>query len=193
MKNLYFTILFILFTNSFLQAQKTPFGVKAGINVSSIGGDAENVSLKPGVHAGIFSYLPLTETLRIRPEILISNQGAKEPSDSKIRYSYWYLNSPWLVEIDLEEKTSFLIGPQFGIPLNGEMKNHRSKENVTSLLSNVDLAICFGFCSQLTDNLRFEVRYNFGLSNSSWYPNDEGDFFTNQVLQLTVLSYVLHK
>ena len=64
-------------TFQFTQAQ-TKIGIKGGANFSTyVGSDVENAKMLTGFHAGLFANLPITEMIRIQPEVVYSVQGAK--------------------------------------------------------------------------------------------------------------------
>jgi len=76
-------ILFLLFisVNSFIQAQKINFGIKAGLNESSISGSSnENTSSSTGFHAGVLLEFKALGKVAVQPELLFSTQGGKSVS-----------------------------------------------------------------------------------------------------------------
>ena len=56
---------------SFANAQETRFGVKGGLNLSTLGGDASGVSSLVGFHVGGFAEIKIIEKLAIQPELLL--------------------------------------------------------------------------------------------------------------------------
>lgn len=191
LKNL--TISFFLLSVSYpILAQKAPFGLKAGMNFSSIGGDSENLSPKVGMHAGFFSSLMLTEKLSIKPEIVLSNQGAVNSENSKLRFSYWYLNAPLMFRYQEETAVFFDFGVQVGTIINANFKQDGEKENITSQLENFDFSVSAGFGHDLSEDISIEARYNHGLTNTSKNQELGGGVFPNRVLQFTI-AYVLFK
>lgn len=60
---------------------KTRFGLKGGLNISTLNVSGVNLrgefSPKAGFHIGALVAFPVTEKLEIHPEILYSNQGYK--------------------------------------------------------------------------------------------------------------------
>jgi len=184
---------FLLFLVCHLtMAQNSASGIKAGMNVSSIGGDSENVSMKVGFMGGVFSHLKLSENLKLRPEIVVSNQGANDSENSNTKFSYWYLNIPLIIEYQQDSPFILNFGFQAGTVLNANLKQGDEKQNITSQLENFDLSICGGFGYELSDNFLIEARYNHGLNNTSRNPEFEGDKFPNRVFQLSI-AYGLSK
>ena len=183
---------FLLSFSHSILAQNTPFGLKAGMNISTIGGDSENASPKIGMHAGFFSSLILSEKFSIRPEIVISNQGSRDSENSETRSSYWYLNAPFIIRYQEESPVFFDLGIQVGTIISANFKEDGEKENVTSQLENFDLSVSAGIGYDISETISIEARYNHGLTNTSRNPEFEGDTFPNRVLQFS-LAYVLFK
>ena len=71
-----------LVAGTFAFAQTSPsFGLKAGLNVSSISDDGyEDSKAKAGFYGGVFMNAPLSEQFSIQPEVLYSQYGAKVTS-----------------------------------------------------------------------------------------------------------------
>ena len=173
-------------------AQDAVIGLKAGTNISSIGGNTENLSMKLGFHGGFFSSLNLSEKLSLRPEIIVSNQGARNSNNRDIKLAYWYLNAPVLLQYQKTTPVAFNLGIQFGTVLNAKTKGDGEDQDVTSQLKNIDFSAVIGIAYELTSALSLEARYNYGISNASRnvFPGD--DKLQNRVLQLSI-AYVLTK
>lgn len=190
-KNL--TLLFFLtFISSSILAQKTPFGLKGGMNISSIGGDFEDVSTKINMHAGFHSSLPLSKKLSLKPELMLSNQGARSYKNSELKFSYWYLNMPLLLRY--QEETPFFLdfGIQAGVILSALRINNSETRNITSGIENFDFSISIGIGHYITQYISIAARYNHGLTNTSRNPDSNENSFPNRVFQVS-LSYDLFK
>jgi hypothetical protein len=62
----------------FTNAQKTRFGVKGGLNLTSFsGGNYYDAKSLVGFQVGGFAEIKIIERLSIQPEVLFSTQGAK--------------------------------------------------------------------------------------------------------------------
>ncbi|TRX61844.1 PorT family protein [Fulvivirga sp. M361] len=174
------------------QAQNAVIGLKAGTNISSLGGDTENLSTKWGFHGGFFSSLKLSEKLSLRPEIIASNQGARNSGNGDVKFTYWYLNAPVLLQYQRATPVAFNIGVQFGTVLNAKTKGADGDQDVTSQLKNIDFSAVIGIEYELSSSLSLEARYNYGISNASRNVIPGDDKFQNRVFQLS-LAYVLTK
>jgi hypothetical protein len=83
---------------------KTSFGIKAGVNLSNLTLDDENLnseSSKFGFHGGFFLKAPITEFFSIQPELLYSNKGTRARynstlfgNDGESRFNLHYLEVP---------------------------------------------------------------------------------------------------
>ena len=57
-----------------VSAQETRFGVKAGLNLSTFTGDAEDAKSLVGFQVGGFAEIKLTDKFAIQPEVLFSTK-----------------------------------------------------------------------------------------------------------------------
>ena len=86
------------------QNQKVKIGVKAGLNISSLAFDENemNSSSRTGFTAGVMVEIPLAKNFSLQPELLYSQQGGKTSFfDSEVTNSNYkgtlelnYLNIP---------------------------------------------------------------------------------------------------
>src|SRR5689334_20205422 len=81
-------------------AQKTSFGVKAGGNLSTFGGDdIEDAKSKFGFHVGGIVNIPVSSMFSVQPEVVFSLEGAKQDnSPDDINYNLSFVNIPVLVQ-----------------------------------------------------------------------------------------------
>jgi len=158
MKKLAVLVVAILLSTSGF-AQGLDFGVKAGANFSSFS-DASNVSNKTGFLGGIFAAVKFGDKLAIQPELLYSQQGA-EFDTGKIDLNY--VNVPVIVKYYLFQGFNLQAGPQFGFVVD---------DNVSKVFNNVteaesfDLTGVLGLGYDFAFGLRFDGRFNFGLSDT---------------------------
>jgi len=163
-------------------AQK--FGLKAGLNYSSISGD--DYSYKPGFHAGIFLLINLSENIKLAPEVLYSAQGAKFSSG---QVDYNYINIPVLVNI-YETKIIFLqLGAQLGIITSANFSAGGSSSNVIASLNKTDFGLVGGLGADF-GMVVINARYNWGLteivkSNPSAIVQ-KSDITTNTTIQISI-------
>lgn len=164
------------------QAQDIKFGVKAGLNYSTLTGDAVNdPSGRAGLHIGGLVELKLTDKFSIQPELLYSMQGVqdeysytefgvtvKEETKTKLDY----LTLPIMAKYYIVEGFSVEAGPQIGFLLNAENENEYSAGGETETetvdvkdnFKSVDFGFNVGAGYELPMGLFFNARYNMGLS-----------------------------
>ncbi|WP_264534893.1 porin family protein [Flavobacterium sp. N1736] len=183
---------------AFSNAQETKFGVKAGLNISNIGGDVEDNSAIVGFHVGGFAEIKLSEKFAIQPELLFSTQGSKiedsgENFSAEDKLNLSYINVPIMAKFYVAPKFSLEAGPQIGFLVSAKDKYKEtfdgetisSNEDVKDNFKSIDFGVNLGAGFDFTENLSAGVRYNIGLSNIA---EAEGEDFklNNSVFSLSV-------
>lgn len=160
---------------AFTNAQSTRFGVKGGLNISSIvGGDIDNTKSLVGFHVGGLAEIHVVEKFFIQPELLFSAQGAKFDgpfgSDGDLKLNY--LNIPVLAKYYIvDKKFSVEAGPQLGILLSAKADGEDFKDYTRS----TDLGFNLGAGYDFTENFFVGLRYTIGLSPISDKDVDNSD------------------
>ncbi|HYC40718.1 MAG TPA: porin family protein [Chitinophagaceae bacterium] len=153
------------------EAQRTSFGIKGGINVSSLkiknGADYE---AKTGFHAGGLAHIHLNNRFAIQPELLLSLQGGERNENNRINLTY--LNMPVIVQYMILDGLRLQTGPQIGFLLDAEQKINNVEVDVSDVFSTVDVSWSFGTSYLFDSGFGFDARYNLGLNNIS----DDHDF-----------------
>ena len=116
MKKLLFVIaLFSLMVFNLKAQDGMSFGAKAGLNVSSLGGDAVySYDSKLGFHIGGVLEIPFSDKIIIQPEALISLQGSGGFFQDDL--NFWYLNIPVVAE-GVEDEATMKVMREYGIDL----------------------------------------------------------------------------
>lgn len=165
-----------------LIAQENSFGIKGGLNMSSIGGDSEGVSVKAGAHFGVFLQSRASNSLAIQSGLIYSMQGAAIDNDSKLNYNY--LNVPIILKLyPAEQGFNINFGPQLGFLLSGKIATGDIDLDVKSQLNDVDVALGIGLGYD-ADNIVLDVRYNLGLNSSA--ADDSTGTFPLRTFQLGI-------
>lgn len=166
------------------------FGVKGGLNVSTIGGDHRNdFDAKAGFHVGVLAEIAIAKKFAIQPEIVFSTQGAKgyysydyrRYNSATLRLNY--INVPVLVKYSITNQFSVEGGPQVGFNVSSKVKTSNGKYDANAI-STADLALTAGVTYRLKNNVFFSARHNFGVTNI--YKNSYGGTARNNTLQLSV-------
>lgn len=173
-----FNLLFIVvFISSVLVAQESKYGVKAGLNLSSISSDdlPENAQdARIGFMFGFLAEYALQGNLSLQPEVHYSAQGNKEED-----FRANYLNVPISLKYRFSDYVAAHIGPQLGLKI-WEWENNEA-------YSNFDFSAVLGVEVNITDNLFADLRYAFGLTNVFEDPGSGIEITGNgRVIQLSI-------
>lgn len=172
----------------FANAQKTRFGVKGGLNLTTFaGGNYYDAKSLVGFQVGGFAEIKIIERLSIQPEVLFSTQGAKLDAgsgdfDSKLNY----INIPVLAKFYITKQFTVEAGPQLGFLVSAKSNGNDAKDAYKS----VDTGFNFGVGYNFTENVSVGLRYTVGLANIGDYEVDDFDQYydspKNSVLALTL-------
>lgn len=210
MKKLVFSILIAVLFVTISNAQ-TNFGVKAGLNLSSLTSSLEGFNVEPkfGFHLGGYAVLSLTDKFSIQPELVYSFQGAKEEGSEEaelngtsFQYSHksnlklQYVNIPILIKFNPVGSFYVLAGPQFGFIMsakaeysesykaNDEFYSASGEVNLKDAIKDLDLGATVGLGVALKSKINVDLRLNYGLTNIA--TESEEETVKNAVLQLSV-------
>ncbi len=194
-----FLAAFAVFAFASVNAQEVKFGAKAGVNLASIGGDAEDADARTSFHVGGVAEIVISDKFSVQPELLFSSQGAKSEYtedfgefgsfdvEEKLKLSY--LNLPVMAKYYVAEGFSLEAGPQIGFLLSAdaevEVDGESEEEDVKDEFKSIDFGLGFGAGYKLDNGLNFSARYTLGLANIA---EDAGDDFSiqNNVFQISV-------
>ena len=170
-------IAFCVSLSYFSQAQnQVKFGVKAGANLSNVGGkDAAGASSLIGFHGGVQANIPLVDDFSIQPELLYSAQGSKvevetsgdgdEIITTKAKVHLNYLCLPVLAQYRHSSGLFLQTGPQLSYLLSAKMKAAGGSMDMKDDFKKTDLSWVLGIGYAVADGkIGFNVRYNFGLT-----------------------------
>lgn len=205
MKKIFYLLVIIFSTN--LGAQELNFGVKGGINRSSVIGDLSiDYNGRISFHAGVFAEIPLKGKFSFHPELLYSSQGftfsveefrfdSLDPSvsnDSRAWTARDFLTIPLITRFNFTEKFSVELGPQIGFLIKsyGEALGDRG-----SFSGNFqfDIGPTLGVGYDV-DKFKLQLRYFLGVSDllreSIFEENGIDDNQFDSVFQLSI-GYVI--
>ncbi|MEM9328481.1 MAG: porin family protein [Bacteroidota bacterium] len=156
-------------------SQDVSLGAKAGLNISTIGGDSDGVSAKAGIHLGAFAQVG-EDRFKFQPELIYSQQGAAIDGDGNAKVRYNYLNIPLIAKFYPVAGEGFNVqaGPQLGFMLVGELSNDDVDIDIKDDLNTVDFALGFGVGYDV-QKFVIDARYNLGLSSTA-EDDSFGDF-----------------
>lgn len=154
------------------------FGVKAGMNVSSLSKDASmsDEKSKIGFNAGVFLNAPLAENFSIQPELMYSQMGNKATNTTTSTIGATTITTKRTGSTDLDYITlpvmfqykatpSFYLeaGPEFGLMVSGKNKGETTVTTVTGVNTTTNSA---SGSTDIKDNLN---TFNFGIGLGAGY------------------------
>ncbi len=164
MKKLFLSAAVVMSSLAFAQQ----FGVKAGMNVSSLSDDASlsDQGSKIGFNAGVFMNAPLAENFSIQPELMYSQMGEKY-NQTILGTTYArsrhldYITVPVMFQYNATPGLYLEAGPELGLLVSA--KNKYTNETNNSTINE---------SSNYKDDLN---GFNFGLGLGAGY------YFTPQI------------
>ena len=179
------------------------FGVKGGLNVSSISNtedllapvlDADSKS-KIGFNAGVFMNMPLTADFGIQPEILYNNLGAKMTADDgkgnsgSLKLNLDYISVPVMFQYNATPEFYLEAGPQFSLLVSSKLKTEANGKTETSSdvdkddFNSFDFGLGIGAGYYITPQLGVTARYVAGFTEIS-KENPTDNKLKNNVFQV---------
>jgi hypothetical protein len=148
------------------------------LNLTSVGGDAEDAKMKPGFQLGVVADYALSDAFSIQPGLLIATQGYKVKNDGyKSTTNVNYLQVPINAQYKLDlggMKLLLQAGPYLGIALSGKTKSKYDGESESESIKfgsgdedqmkRGDFGLGFGAGLQF-GNIQAGLGYNIGLAN----------------------------
>jgi hypothetical protein len=160
-KKLWIACIAIAFAGT-VNAQDVKLGAKIGMNVSSLNGNTDNLDSKTGWVLGATAEISLTEKFSLQPELLYSQQGAKQRGN--FIYDLNYVSLPVMAKYYIAKGFSVEAGPQFSFLVKDELisdSNNAASANTNA--ENFDLTANLGLGYQFDNGIFFQTRYNLGL------------------------------
>lgn len=163
------------------KAQHTQFGVKAGLNSSTINiENAQDLESILGFHVGGLAHIHISPHFAVQPEIVYSAQGGETQNNGKVKLGY--INVPVLAQYMFDKGFRLQTGPQVGFLTSAEVKTDDDVEvDIDDQYKSIDFAWVFGGGYLFNSGLGIDARYNLGLSNIRDRPDYEGQ---NRVFQV---------
>ncbi len=180
----------VLFLNHAQGQVQASFGIKGGVNFSSINvTDAQATwDGKTGYHIGAFALFKVT-AFAIQPEFIFSQQGAKVNYQAQdIEANFSYLNVPIIAKFYLPLGLNLQLGPQFGFLTTAESDynpvNAQGGTDLKEYYKNSDVSLGMGIGWDLPLKISIDARYNLGLTEIE--DNASLGATKNQVFQISV-------
>lgn len=185
-------------------AQQTPssssnpvtFGVKGGMNVSSLSKDEglDDQKSKIGFNAGVFANIPIAESFSVQPEVLYSQYGEKSEyrllnTDYSASTKLDYIAVPVMFQYNLIPNLYVEAGPEFGFLVSAKNKlknesngNSTTSDNYKDRLQTFNFGVGLGAGYYFTPNLGITARYVAGVTDI--FKENSGDAVRNNTFQV---------
>ncbi|WMI67163.1 porin family protein [Mangrovimonas sp. YM274] len=202
MKKLLLCAAVAVFGFSNVNAQDFNFGVKAGVNFATLGGDIEENDMKVGFHVGGVAEFMFNEKMGIQGELLYSTQGTKfeyseQGFSEEETWKLNYINIPVSFKYYIVKGFNVEAGPQLGILASGKydyeysgefggVAVNESEEGDLEGISSIDFGFNIGAGYKMENGLNFGARYNLGLMNLNDEDYSDEFLLNNGVFQLSV-------
>lgn len=166
-------VLVLLIIGSSQVSAQTAFGLKGGLNLSSINlADAEaTYDSRTGYHVGIFLRGKF-DKVAIQPELLLYTQSGEIESSliGTAQESFTYLTVPVLVKFYPVGGFNLQAGPQFGFLLDGERKGEvvglgKYTQDIKDYYKSSDISVSLGAGYDFGFGLNIDFRYNIGIKD----------------------------
>lgn len=199
-KKLFLAVAVSFTTFSTALAQDSDFGIKAGVNYSTLSGNEEaGIEYLLGFHAGLIAEFELSPRFAIQPELVYSLEGTESAvtmeeddfffsSEQKIKLGY--LNLPLMAKFYVTEGLSLQAGPQISYLLSGKNEytissnmgedlevNESGTEDIKEDLKSFSFGLNFGLGYEFS-SLFLQARYHLGVTDINDFqpdPEDEVD------------------
>lgn len=177
-------MVFLVWAGITANAQTTTplhWGVKAGINVSTMyGDDVNDVEALAGFNGGIYFNYRFTRNWSLQPEVLFSMKGVETNNSisgqaGKTEYELGYLSIPVLAKYHFATGSnidpSLYFGPQLGFGLYGDANDREIDDS----LADAEFGLAFGGGvdlltatqpSDLIQRVGLDLRYTLGLTDT---------------------------
>lgn len=185
MKKIFFlSVAVLLFTIA--KSQDPHFGIKGGLNASSLNNGGSAMETIIGFNAGAFAHIHTSINWSIQPEIIFSTEGAKEPlvgGNLTGKHRLNYLNFPVLLQYMFNNGLRLEGGAQFGVLLSAKDKVRENVLDVKDMYQSTAVSIPLGASFLTRTGFGIDARYVFGLSNIY---KDDSQTIQSNVFQLGI-------
>lgn len=154
------------------------FGIKGGMNVSSISDDGyDDTKSKVGYYGGVFVNIPASESFSIQPEVIYSNLGSEVKGTGTVlgnsysqKLNLNYITVPVMFQYKATPQFYLEAGPEFGFLVSADSKTTWNNSTSTAELdkdnfNNFNMGVGLGAGFDITKNVGINARYVAGFSD----------------------------
>lgn len=166
-------------------AYSQSFGVKGGLNVSTVSKDNgwKDTNAKIGYFAGVFMHASVNNILSIQPELLYNNMGVKyDNTNTSHTLDLNYIAMPIMFQFEPIPRLYFEAGPQFSYLFSNKNKYETDSKTIIEkdkdAYNQLDLSAGVGLGFRF-NNMALGARYLFGFTDikksgsTSWNNSDK--------------------
>jgi hypothetical protein len=176
----------LLLLLSFSTHGQVAWGIKGGLNVSTLGTNSNVYTPRLAYHTGIYYRQRLEQQYGLQFELQYSQQGARDATIFNRRLSYNYLHLPILMKFYLAQDAFIAVGPQVSYLLKANSVEEGFKQDITEGLRKWDLSVVVGLGKE-GDFGNYGFRFGWGVFNTSGASVGTSSLvFRNLLLQLYV-------
>ena len=160
MKKLILLVILVL-VGTTLDAQNFRWGVTAGANLSSVGGDdPDDPEIRTGLNIGGVADIGISEDFSVQPEIRFSMRGWKEGDfTAKINY----IDVPVAADYEVVDGLSLQAGPLFGFVISDEGEFDGNDLGSIDGLETFNFGALVGAQYEFSNGLYLQARYDMGF------------------------------
>ena len=148
------------------KAQGVHFGLKAGMNASSLSNSDSKSDSKIGFNAGALAHIHTSsKSWAVQPELVYSVEGAKSKGEGDFKTNLNYLNVPVLVQYLFSNGFRIEAGPQIGFLMSAKAKSGSTSVDIKDGFNTTNFSVPVGLGYLTSYGLGFDARYNFGVSD----------------------------
>ena len=136
------TFTFAQKTSSNTASSPVRFGLKAGLNVSSLSNSDTNS--KAGFYGGVFANIPVAQDFSVQPEVLYSGMGAKAKANSDVKLNMDYIAVPVMLQYNALPNLYVEAGPQFSFLVSAKGKDNNGSVDVKDGFKTFDFGLGLG-------------------------------------------------
>ncbi|GAB4092024.1 porin family protein [Flaviaesturariibacter terrae] len=184
-------LLLLAFAAGTASAQLPKLGLKAGLNIATVGGSSASPTTRLSGHGGVLVHVHLAPQIALQPEVLYSGQGFKAKSGgTEYTIALDYLNVPFMLQYMFDNGFRVEAGPQVGVLLNSRVKDAAGSSPYPNRFTEADFGVGLGLNYLSYSGFGIGGRYNFGLTNINKLQG--GENLKNRVGQIS-LFYLLDR
>jgi hypothetical protein len=169
----FITLALLIVTNAIVAQQKTvQFGVKGGVNFSTLVDEFGANDYRTGYHAGLFANIPLDKNFHLQPEVVYSEQGAEFPNGKK--HYLDYVSFPLMAQYTIKDRFRIETGPRVSYLAKSKVtyatspeSPNQHEEEYFNEVNKGDFAWSAGVGYVTPFGLGIDARYNLSLGDIS--------------------------